>query len=594
MDELNALLLSRVWVTRRVDRIEFLDLKTVRRTISLSIDPRRLRRFGVMSDAVPLGWFAPWANAGASLQDADGRLLPYLTSAESDRIVRRLLVERLRALHLAERHAACLPTISGHRRDPGMPGTDCPSCRDHRCDDPDLGSSQWGCPATLSLLTDLRDIAKSSTHSKREQDDAEDFARIVLAWQTNFVLFARVRWSPDDEPTILRLSYAEELQPWERPWEERARQRVKPDMALEERRDCRKRISRGGPFALDLDELLPRGIRGFLATRRRRSLRKAGQRGLGCVWHVAWHQASGLDVASQQVDVILPSELIAVRMRMLRTHHGTRTATRADQVGAQATIVAPASEDDGDPSTLTGSRSSPTLFSLVIAQRSWASWLSGFWIALLTGLATLACAIADVSRLHAGRAAIVATVLVVVPALVSAVLAVRAGSDIADELTLTPRRLLGSLAAIAALCAASLALHPIPVWLCWAWAVAGALELAIAVTLLVGATYIRRLVAASQRPTPRRVAPVCPGKVLNPDGGYPRIPPPDLWLQADEGDLVPWGWLTGSVRDRSTHAHDRAFWRDHCRGPLISWVREDLFSFTITPACSAPCPDCPR
>ncbi len=76
-DDLNALLESRRWVRRRVDRVEFLDLLTVRRTIVLTLD------LGAFADVqlrygrtvIPLGWFVPWANAGAELLDADQRVI---------------------------------------------------------------------------------------------------------------------------------------------------------------------------------------------------------------------------------------------------------------------------------------------------------------------------------------------------------------------------------------------------------------------------------------------------------------------------------------------------------------------------------------
>jgi hypothetical protein len=65
-DDLNTLLESRRWVRRRVDRVEFLDLVTVRRTIALTLN------LGAFADAqplygrtvIPLGWSFPGRTPG--------------------------------------------------------------------------------------------------------------------------------------------------------------------------------------------------------------------------------------------------------------------------------------------------------------------------------------------------------------------------------------------------------------------------------------------------------------------------------------------------------------------------------------------------
>ncbi len=598
MDELTALLRSRDWVTRRVDRVEFLDLTTVRRTITLTVDHGALARVlpsGV--DVVALGWFAPWANAEASLLNAKGRLLSYLTSAESDKKVLKLLDARLDELGLVD-YADRLRCIPDHRSNPGLPGAGCERCNEagagrYR----ELMSNKWGCPRILEILNALR--------SKRTQAAAE-LAQIILAWQTNFVLFACLKPpARRGGRTPLRLSYDEEVKQWERPWDTRRRVLGRPRLTRAQSRECRKRISRGGPFSRDLDALLPKGLRGSLARSRWTFLRRVGQRGLGFTWHVAWHHASGLDVAHQQLEVILPSELIAVRMRMLRTSNGCRSATVADQVGARATIVAPPTiVVPPTPATASG-WSSPTLFSIVITQRSAESWLSGFWIALPSGLATLAGALFWLRNIvHAANTA--ATVLVVAPALVAAVLSVRAGSEIAEQLTVTPRRLLGLLAALIALCAASLTVIEVPrsypskipglSALQAYWCVSAALELAIAVTLMLGAIRIRRLVTYSKRSAPRQLQDVGYGKVVNPDPPdryplFPRISPPDLWLQADEGDLVPWGWLSGPPGESSDSCHDLCFWKDFSRAKLVEWIQE-IFQYKDVSGVPSSCPGC--
>jgi hypothetical protein len=72
------------------------------------------------------------------------------------------------------------------------------------------------------------------------------------------------------------------------------------------------------------------------------------------------------------------------------------------------------------------------------------------------------------------------------------------------------------------------------------------------------------------------------GEVLNPPG-YPPIRPPDRWLNADEGDLVPWGWLHGRLTPAAAAPDvtdvDKSFWDDcpSCdRDKLVTWGREAI------------------
>lgn len=63
LDDRHALFKSGTWLKRRVDRVEFLDLMTVRRTVVLTLD---LGEFAHVlppcrSSTIPLGWFVPWA-----------------------------------------------------------------------------------------------------------------------------------------------------------------------------------------------------------------------------------------------------------------------------------------------------------------------------------------------------------------------------------------------------------------------------------------------------------------------------------------------------------------------------------------------------
>ena len=135
-DELNALLESRRWVKHRVDRVEFLDLTTVRRTIVFTIDFEKLAAVLSSSDRslIPLGWFGPWANAGAVLVDGDGRVVPYLTSAESDLLVKRQIEERLEALGPTQGVIYLVEKVRRHRRDPGIPGRGCEACTEDGCE----------------------------------------------------------------------------------------------------------------------------------------------------------------------------------------------------------------------------------------------------------------------------------------------------------------------------------------------------------------------------------------------------------------------------------------------------------------------------
>ncbi|HEX4804753.1 MAG TPA: hypothetical protein VFU94_02535 [Conexibacter sp.] len=581
VDDLTALLDSRKWVKRRVDRVEFVDLSTVRRMIALTLDLQALGALwadrgppaGGLRHLVPLGWFVPWANSGAALVDADERVIPYLTSEESDRRVERQVRRRLRRVGV---HDAPLPALLAHRRDPGRPGDDCAWCRRAEDDDGprELMADKWGCRAVLPLLEQLHAVADA------KETEAVELARILLGWQTNFVLFARLDVSsvPADRVT-LRLSFDEELTDWEPPWERRGRALGRAGRGLGwcAARECRRHVSRGGPFSAHLDALAPRWLRGWLARRRRLSLRRIGRRGLlGVAWHVAWHQASGLDVAQHHVDVVLPEELTVVRMRMMRMRSGKVHANVADQVGARATIVAPDIHEGADGG---GDRAdglwAPALLSLTITQRSPAPWFGGAGIAALTGVALLVLArwrLRDaVENIDAGTAT-----LLLAPTLVATVLSVRAASDIAEQLGVALRRLIAAVGILTALCAAALVAQPDAPGadldaLRWLWTGAGIALLLVAAALFAGGRRIRRLIAFGRRSSPRRVHDTRVGKVLNPDR-YPRIPPPDRWLNVDEGDLIPWGWLEGHDWENATRA-DASFWDGRQRTPLVRWVR---------------------
>jgi len=627
-DCLTPLLNSRRWVTRRVDRVEFLDLMTVRRTIALTCDLDRLACFpGGGGDPttgeflVPLGWFVPWANAGAVLVDADGRTIPYLTSRESDDKVEEMLLERLRALDLDDCDAH-LRAVPAHRRDPGRPGDRCDGCKRAGCSDGhrDLMVEKWGCRTVLVLLAALH--ARDPCRDVPETTPAKELARLVMAWQRNFVAFARLDASAMQRGQVtLQLSYDEELLDWEPPWEHRRRLVHEIEGARCERPfECRAYVSRGGPFAPDLDALAPRGPLGLLAGSGSPRMRKLGRRGpLHVAWHVAWHQAGGIDVPDHHVDVVLPTELAVVRMRMLRMFDGRRCATVADQAGSHATIVAPEPrelpEEDADCAW------SPTLFSVVLAQRSPSGWYGGALMAALTAIALLLVAIcwlpAIVQNVDAGVAA-----LLLAPTLVSAALSVRAGSEIAEQLTTTLRGLIGAVSVLAATCAVALVVHPgqpepnalqrvlgrnPPIHhlglLRGVWIGAAVLLVAIAAALLAGGWRIKRLLAYARRPAPRYLSDLDFGRVLNPRDPQrpkrhlPRIGPPDCWLNVDEGDLVTWGWLNDAASFAKQPGSDANFWLGHerKRDKLIGWVRRIVRyepPSPPVPPSSPPCPQC--
>ena len=599
---------------------------TVRRTIALTFD---LDLLGCMLSSdfwrptsreqlVPLGWFVPWANAGAVLVDADGRVIPYLTCADSDGRVRGLIGDRLDELGrvggLKDRPDDVkelkdkLALVLEHRADPGRPGNDCASCRAVAPDRDgyrgyrELMSDKWGCRAVGELLDRLYLRCSGDP-------EAKELVKILLAWQTNFVLFARLDASSVPGMRVtLQLAYDEELMSWDPPWERRKRVLGKPgrDLACGEARQRRRLVSRGGPFHPELDELAPRGLAGLLARCGSMPLRAAGRRGfLRVEWHVVWQQASGLDAPDHHVDVVLPNELVAVRMRMLRISDGRRYATVADQVGSHATIVAPDASEDGLAAD--DGRWTPTLFSLVLSQGSPSSWCGGAWIALITAVGLLTVAWRWLPEVVEHTEAGVGTLLLA-PTLVATALSVRAGSQIAEQLTTMLRRLIAAVAVLAATCAVGLAVQPAspqaavgrrppppdPQVLGYVWKGAGWLLLVVAALLFAGAHRIRRMLEYGRRSAPRRIAEPSPDNVLNPKGRDasregreqgpkpPRIRPPDCWLKADEGDLVPWGWLhpyeRGSYADRNLTWVDRMFWKKTLQlqtepAFLVRWVR---------------------
>jgi hypothetical protein len=124
-----------------------------------------------------------------------------------------------------------------------------------------------------------------------------------------------------------------------------------------------------------------------------------------------------------------------------------------------------------------------------------------------------------------------------------------------------------------------------------AWIGAGVTQLIVACVLWAGAHRIRSLIKWGRRASSRDIEDPYPGAVLNSKDGpkrAPRVDAPDLWLQADEGDLVPWGWLSAPPSRRSDCTQDISYWGQYDRRRLVTWVQE-LFEYRelseLPPAC---------
>ena len=191
------------------------------------------------------------------------------------------------------------------------------------------------------------------------------------------------------------------------------------------------------------------------------------------------------------------------------------------------------------------------------------------------------------------------TMLIVAPTLVTALLSVRAGSEIAEELTATLRPLIGAVGLLAAACAIGILANRTgenPVLshsgLKWLWVGCSVAMLLIAVSLCYGATRIRRFIEVGRRASPRAVCAkdIRDGRALNPARprrifkvwkiSEPKISPPDLWLDADEGEIVPWGWLDSQSGEPLPPSPDKCFWQgqDQLREELVKWVQK-LFCY---------------
>src|SRR5437016_3228856 len=72
VDELTPLLESRAWMRRRVDRLRFIELTTIHRTSTLSLDVEELAHLAPGRKVAPIGLFRRNAGrAGTRLVDAE-------------------------------------------------------------------------------------------------------------------------------------------------------------------------------------------------------------------------------------------------------------------------------------------------------------------------------------------------------------------------------------------------------------------------------------------------------------------------------------------------------------------------------------------
>ena len=580
-DELTALLASRSWVSRRVDRLEFLDLSTVHRTIVFTLDLEGLKKLLPADPQMfPVGLLRRDAmRAGTRIVDGSGNVLAHLPRAVSDKHVEDVVKRRLGKLQIAvdEELLNLFTHIQDHR-----PRSCALLPQDGRFDGyAELAAEKWGCPAVGRLLIRLRAAERQGADS----GDVAELARLLFDWQNNYVLFVPTAARVPSSLETLELSYDEELQEWQPPWERRTHALGANDLGGANAQSESVKIGRA-PFGDDLDQLAPRSALERAAAQNRISLplRKLGRRGvLSFAWHVAWEQASSSDVALHLVEVTLPPELAVIRMRMVQAtlvdgDSGFRRdecVTAAPLSMGRASLLAPT-----PPPMLAQSTGIPPLagmfMSLVVAQRRRGAWLAGSLIAAVTGIGMVFAALTDLAQLVLQVGAVV-TILLLAPTLVAALLSIRAASDIAQELTQPLRVLIALIGVLTVACAISLVLPrtPAPVLATGllgsespgvfgvevVWLVAGSSLVVIAFVLLYGWVKLGRQLTYSDPLASGLSEPVTTGRALLTGRGLgtappraarirplhrwkaPRIPPPDRWIETGEGDRLPWGWL---------------------------------------------------
>jgi hypothetical protein len=593
-DFLGVLLDGRGWIRERLDQLEFLDLTSLRRRITFTLDADRVKSRLAAAEgwnaAFPLGLFRRGAvRTGIRLTDGTGTAVPYLTQAESDDRVRSALRNRFAALGI-KADEQLLTDVTSHQTN---------ACRilANSQDDAvatstaifdgyaDLAASKWGCPAVGRLLLKVRaaDVAPEDEQKRTE------LIRLLFDVQNNFVLLVRKEAAAD----TLELSYDEELLEWQPPWERRvyALTRQQTPVAIDLQGTAaeaeRSQIGRA-PFAEDLKALAP--PLGLLEAPL--WLRALGRRGLlTLAWHVVWDQASSRDVDFHTIEVRLPPQLKVVRLRMVEATICKNSEIRrrervvaAPLAGNHARILAPREDRHVETALrpLAG-----MLLSLVVAQSRGSTWLAGLAVAALTAAALMLAAFLALAQVDSQIGGAV-TVLVLVPTLVAGLLSVTASNDITRKLTGALSLLIGGIAVITAACTTYLVIQPSPAAgellkarqltpLKIVWIVGGSLLAVEAGILLLGLIETRRQIRYRDPVSSTQPESVDPGRALlasgsganeQPRSGAPRIRPPDRWIQTGEGDRIPWGWLwyppesaaPGQTRAGRGLGEDKRYW----------------------------------
>ena len=547
---------SHEWLLRRVDGLQFLDLTTVHRTITLTVDASRLDKTG--SRLLPIGLFRRGAGrAGIRVADRNDAVVPHLSKAESDTEVSTALVSLLSDAGL-EGKADVLKEISRHAP--------------HRCVDlestdgfdgyADLAGEKWGCPSVGRLLRELQGL---------EPDPGRPVAalvRLLLDWQNNTLLLLPLgdTCTAPPEWSTLTVTYDEELAEWLPPWERRHGALTPFHRQSDDAMDSmalRHAISRGGPLADDLNALQPTR-RQRLAAFPSRGVRTYARRGiLQQTWHVAWEQGVAGDVGSHHVEVSVPPELTVVRMRMVSPFGSQDPRVEvADELGARAHVAA------DDPQTHAPERYKPQLLSLLVSHRDAQTPRAAAVVALITGLAFVLGGALWMEEIL-GQREVATTTLVLVPSLIAGLLSLRSTSDIADELVRRVRPLIGFILLPALVCAGTLIVANVtdsvevgPLIVSYEdsahpdvqkiWIGAGAVLILLSLVLWRASAKVVRMVRESADRERRASSEAGKALLASDHGDKPwwwpfgkrqPTPPPTRWIESAEGDRVPWGWL---------------------------------------------------
>ena len=378
VDDLTLLLDSPSWILGRFDRLDLVNLTTVRRTIVFTIDVAKLREALMKrrTDAFPLALLSRGGiRTGLRLTDRSAAIVPFITQAESDERVKSALAARLSALGLESN-----PDLSDVLTHRPQHCAQLAYAEDHFDGYEKLAAENWGCPTVGRALWDLWRLQNVGDDRDRRVRLVE-IARLLFDWQNSFVFFVRCNVTdPDKNLETLALSYVEELQQWRPPFERRHDALGRCDLSADDEALERKKIG-DPPFREDLDVLAPWSplLKGP------RSCRALGRRGpLTLAWHVAWKQWIEPNSGSHVVEVTVPRELAVIRMRILdvrRSQHEGKTVCAERVVAAALTDGRMAAQADvpgcDDGQTLGSLRG--VFVSVILAHRGRAGGLWGLW-----------------------------------------------------------------------------------------------------------------------------------------------------------------------------------------------------------------------